>query len=75
MTLGVAAAREGGLEGALLHGERALQGERRSVPSLIMTSRELAAIVRKRYGTEPVAQEYLAHLCGLVRETPGFLPS
>lgn len=75
VTLGVAAAREGDLEQALIHGERALQGERRSVPSLIMTSRELAAVIRDRYANEPAAQEYLTHLHDLGHATPGFLPS
>ncbi len=74
VTLGVTAAREGDLEQALIMGERALQGDRRSVPSLIMTSRELAAEVRKRYNTEPAAQDYLAHLRALGEEKPGFLP-
>jgi len=36
---------------------------RRSVPSLIMTSRELAAVMRQPYSTEPTAQDYLSHLC------------
>lgn len=75
VTLGVTAAREGDLEQALIHGERALQGERQSVPSLIMTSRELAAVMRQRYNTEPAAQDYLNHLQDLGREKPGFLPS
>ncbi|MFG2731500.1 XRE family transcriptional regulator [Streptomyces canus] len=75
VTLGVAAAREGDLEQALIHGERALQGDRQSVPSLIMTSRELAAVMRQRYSTEPAAQDYLTHLQELGREKPGFLPS
>ncbi|WP_406095169.1 hypothetical protein [Streptomyces sp. NBC_01013] len=43
VTLGVTAAREGDLEQVLIMGERALEGDRQSVPSLIMTSRELAA--------------------------------
>jgi Tfp pilus assembly protein PilF len=59
VTLGVTAAREGDLEQALIHGERALQGDRQSVPSLIMTSRELAAVMRQRYSREPAAQDYL----------------
>lgn len=42
VTLGVTAAREDDLEQALVMGERALEGERQAVPSLIMTSRELA---------------------------------
>ncbi|MFD8619387.1 XRE family transcriptional regulator [Streptomyces sp. NPDC059513] len=75
VTLGVAAAREGDLEQALIHGERALQGDRQSVPSLIMTSRELAAVMRQRYSTEPTAQDYLNQLQDLGREKPGFLPS
>ena len=75
VTLGVAAAREGDLEQAVAHGERALTGERKSVPSLIMTSRELAAELRKRYAGEPAAVDYLAHLQDLGRAKPGFLPA
>ncbi|WP_369041832.1 XRE family transcriptional regulator [Streptomyces sp. Midd1] len=75
VTLGVTAAREGDLEQAVIHGERALQGERQSVPSLIMTSRELAAVMRQRYSTEPTAQDYLNRLQDLGRHKPGFLPS
>ncbi|NGO76763.1 XRE family transcriptional regulator [Streptomyces sp. YC504] len=74
VTLGVTAAREGDLEQALVMGERALEGERQSVPSLIMTSRELAAEMRKRYANEPGAQEYLGHLQTLARAKPGFMP-
>ncbi|MFE0627774.1 XRE family transcriptional regulator [Streptomyces sp. NPDC058864] len=75
VTLGVAAAREGDLEQAVTYGEAALKGERQSVPSLIMVSRELAAVVRNRYSTEPAAQEYLTLLQDLSRAKPGFLPS
>ncbi|MDI5969506.1 XRE family transcriptional regulator [Streptomyces sp. SL13] len=74
VTLGVAAAREGDLDQALIMGERALQGDRRSVPSLIMTSRELSAEIRRRYSDEPAAQEYLGHLRALGESSPGFLP-
>ncbi|MHC5902877.1 XRE family transcriptional regulator [Streptomyces sp. S6] len=74
VTLGVTAAREGDLEQALIMGEQALEGERQSVPSLIMTSRELAAEMRQRYATEPAAQDYLAHLRELGQAAPGFLP-
>lgn len=62
VTLGVVAAREGDLEQALTLGEQALAGERRSLPSLLMTSRELAAEVRRRYSDDADAQDYLAHL-------------
>lgn len=74
VTLGVTAAREGDLEKALTMGERALEGDRQSVPSLIMTSRELAAEMRRRYASEPAAQDYLARLSVLGQEKPGFLP-
>lgn len=72
VTLGVAAAREGDPEQALLHGERALQGDRQSVPSLIMTSRELAAVMRQQYSREPAAQDYLQHLNDLGHAKSGF---
>ncbi|MFF9806374.1 hypothetical protein ACF1G5_14780 [Streptomyces coeruleorubidus] len=74
VTLGVTAAREGDLEQALIMGERALEGDRQSVPSLIMTSRELAAEMRRRYSSEPAAQDYLARLHSLAGEKPGFMP-
>ncbi|WP_406378236.1 XRE family transcriptional regulator [Streptomyces sp. NBC_00197] len=74
VTLGVTAAREGDLEEALIMGARALDGDRQSVPSLIMTSRELAAEMRRRYAAEPAAQDYLNRLHTLADEKPGFLP-
>ncbi|MFI5620390.1 XRE family transcriptional regulator [Streptomyces sp. NPDC051567] len=74
VTLGVTAARAGDLEQALIMGERALQGDRQSVPSLIMTSRELAAEMKNRYSAEPAALDYLASLRALGQEKPGFLP-
>lgn len=74
VTLGVAAAREGDVEQALTMGERALEGNRQSVPSLIMTSRELAAELKRQYSSEPAAQAYLARLQALGHEKPGFLP-
>lgn len=74
VTLGVTAAREGDLEQALIMGERALVGDRQSVPALIMTSRELAAGMRRRYASEPGAQDYLARLRDLGQARPGFLP-
>ncbi|MFF9664062.1 tetratricopeptide repeat protein [Streptomyces althioticus] len=74
VTLGVTAARAGDLEQALIMGERALEGDRQSVPSLIMTSRELAAEMRTRYPTEPTALDYLGRLHSLAQQKPGFLP-
>ncbi|HEX5568368.1 MAG TPA: XRE family transcriptional regulator [Streptomyces sp.] len=69
VTLGVVAAREGDLEQAVTFGEHALEGERRSVPSLVMTSRELAAELRRRYATEPATRNYLARLRSLARRS------
>jgi len=74
VTLGVTAARAGDLEQAIIMGERALEGDRQSVPSLIMTSRELAAEMRRRYASEPAASDYLTHLRELGAAKPGFLP-
>ncbi|WP_026415434.1 hypothetical protein [Actinomadura oligospora] len=62
ITLGVIAAREGDLEQALSYGKRALGGERQSVPSLLMVSRELGAVVKERYSDDPDASEYLDQL-------------
>ena len=41
ITLGVVAAREGDLEHAVQLGSAALSGERKSLPSLVMVSRDL----------------------------------
>jgi hypothetical protein len=62
ITLGVVAAREGDLETALSYGDQALSGDRRSIPSLLMVSRDLGAIVSDRYASEPDAMEYLDRL-------------
>ncbi len=63
---------EGDLEQALMKGESALDGDRQSVPSLIMTSRELAAEMKRHYAPEPTPHEYLARLYTLGQS--GFLP-
>jgi hypothetical protein len=65
ITLGVAAARQGDLDGAVHYGEWALKGERQSLPSLLMVSRELASIVAKDYASEPQGAGYLEHLGSL----------
>ncbi len=62
VTLAVVAAREGDLDQALAYGHRALEGERKSVPSLLMVSRELVAIVKEHYANEPDAAEYIRQL-------------
>jgi len=49
VTLGLLAAREGDLETAAEFGERALQGKRRSLPSLLMASRGLGTVIKDQY--------------------------
>jgi tetratricopeptide (TPR) repeat protein len=66
ITLGVVAARAGELEQAVGHGGRALtDGAKRSVPSLLMCSTELAAILRQRFSGERTTREYLDQLRAL----------
>jgi len=59
LTLGVLAAREDDLEHALTFGRRALNGDRKSLPSLLMVSSELTDILGQRYGKEPEALSFL----------------
>jgi tetratricopeptide (TPR) repeat protein len=62
LTLGVVAAREGDLDQAVSDGRRALAGDRKSLPSLAMVSRDLVQVLTERYGGEPVAEAYLEEL-------------
>ena len=62
VTLGVVAARSGDVDSAVSQGERALSGERKSLPSLLMTSRELTRVLTEHYPSEPSTQDYLDHL-------------
>ncbi|MEV2211082.1 hypothetical protein AB0H86_06225 [Streptomyces sp. NPDC050997] len=39
-----------------------------------MTSRELAAEMRRRYAAEPAAPDYISRLHSLAQEKPGFMP-
>lgn len=67
VTLGVVAARRGDLEQAVDYGEWALKGDRRSLPSLLLVSRELAALVNRDFSSESAGQGYLEHLTTLSR--------
>lgn len=67
ITHGVVAAREGDVERAVAEGERALQGERKSLPSLLMVSRELGALVKRRFSSSDEGRAYLDHLRDLAR--------
>ena len=62
ITLGVVAARQGDLEQAIHHGEQALSGERRSLPSLMMASRDLIRVLKKHYPSESGTEHYLQEL-------------
>lgn len=62
VTLGMVAARGGDVESAVTEGERALSGERKSLPSLLMTSRELTRVLTEHYPSQSSTQEYLDHL-------------
>ena len=67
ITLGVVAARQGELEQAIQHGERALSNERKSLPSLIMVSRDLTRVLKDRYPNEPATKSYLDELSTISR--------
>lgn len=62
VTLGVVAARQGDVEQAIHHGERALAGQRKSLPSLAMVSRDLTHVLRQRYPAEPATKAFLDQL-------------
>ncbi|MEU9010449.1 hypothetical protein AB0D12_11795 [Streptomyces sp. NPDC048479] len=65
ITLGVVAARRGDLDQAVNYGDWALRGDRQSLPSLLMVSRKLAAIVNRDYANEAAGREYLDQLDAL----------
>ena len=65
MTLGVVRAREGDLEGAVDQGVRALHGGRKSLPSLLMVSRDLMKVLNERYSAETETRDYLDQLAAL----------
>lgn len=74
ITLGVAAARQGELDRAADQGRHALVGERKSLPSLLMVSSELAATLLSRYPDEPTTNEYLSQLRDLRQRKPTLRP-
>jgi hypothetical protein len=62
LTLGVVAARLGDLEAAADYGEQALSGGRKSLPSLLMCSRELGNAMLQVDGKSPAVTAYLDNL-------------
>lgn len=67
VTHGVIAAREGDPQRAVAQGEQALTGDRQSLPSLLMVSRELATLVKNRYPASDAGRSYLSHLRDLAQ--------
>lgn len=65
ITLGVSAARQGDFEGAVHYGQQAISGQRRSLPSLLMVSRDLTKILNEQYPGEPATATYLDQIRGL----------
>ena len=62
ITLGLVAARQGDIEQAVHQGEQALTGQRKSLPSLVMVSRDLIRVLKQRYPDEAATKSYLDHL-------------
>ncbi len=56
------AARQGDLERALHYGTHALNAPRKSLPSLLMVSRDLTKVLNDQYPDEPETQAYLDQL-------------
>jgi tetratricopeptide (TPR) repeat protein len=69
VTLGVVAARQGDVEQAVHHGQRALSQRRKSLPSLLMVSRDLTRILKDRYPDDPAAKSYFDQLRALTSAT------
>lgn len=69
ITRGVVAARAGDLEAAVHEGQLAIAGNRKSLPSLLMVSRELAHELRTRYEATPQTDAYLDQLQDLSGQT------
>jgi hypothetical protein len=61
----VIAARQGDLEQAIHQGTQALSAPRKSLPSLLMVSRDLTKVLNDHYPNEPETQAYLDQLHAL----------
>ena len=62
VTLSVVAARRGDLDEAVNQGKRALNGQRKSLPSLLMVRRDLIRVPTDRYPAEAGTRQFLDHL-------------
>ncbi|MGQ4618421.1 hypothetical protein [Nocardia sp. R7R-8] len=61
-TLGVSAAREAELSEAIHYGQLAIAGDRKSVPSILMVSRDLTPALAELYASELKANDYRERL-------------
>jgi hypothetical protein len=66
-TIAVVAARGGDLEAATSLGQEALAIPRQSIPSLLMVSQDLVAVLGDRHSDESAAREYLNQVAELSR--------
>jgi len=57
VTLGAVAARQGDIQQAVHFGQQALNGDRQSLPSLTMVSRNLIKVLKERYPAEPATRD------------------
>jgi tetratricopeptide (TPR) repeat protein len=62
ITLGVVAARQGDIAQAVAYGQAALTADRKSLPSLLMCSHELATVLQSSYSDSVEAASYLEQL-------------
>ena len=65
ITLSVVRAREGDLDSAVDQGQRALNGDRKSLPSLLMVTRDLTKVLNDQYPAETETRDYLDELAML----------
>lgn len=65
ITLGMVAARQGDVEEAVHHGEQAIGGKRKSLPSLLMVSRVLTRALKERYPAESATRSYVEQLSSI----------
>ena len=70
ITLGVVRAREGDLDAAIDQGTRALSLKRKSLPELLMVTRDLTKVLNERYSRESKTRDYLHQVTALTASIP-----
>jgi hypothetical protein len=61
----VVAARQGDLELAIDEGQRAVSGQRKSLPTLQMVTRDLVRVLRQQFPSEQAVKSFVEHLRSL----------